>query len=272
MKKFIREIHTVSNLDFGHVSKTFAHEDILHRGVHRAVVKYFYERKGGDKRIKLNKIDKDYLEIKQVYFDFYGFSYCDLGMFGFRKVLSDLKINVEIVDFDEETKDMPYAHFDAETFYKSNERVIRFTDAIYEALNEKDYETARQLTGQVLHTIQDFYSHSNWVEMGKTEINKEIGKRQFSTMPIIEVNEPSACISNCTLVESHCSGIVTKIVDLLHTAGLGKTINCPLTYYKCKGNLIKLNKLVSGHYEGQKLEDGTDVPKPKGKNKCSHGM
>ena len=70
---------------------------------------------------------------------------------------------------------MPYAHFDAETFYKSNERVIRFTDAIYEALNEKDYETARQLTGQVLHTIQDFYSHSNWVEMGKTEINKEIG-------------------------------------------------------------------------------------------------
>jgi hypothetical protein len=183
--------------------------------VHRAVVKYFYERKGGDKRIKSRKIDKDYLEIKQVYFDFYGFSYCDLGMFGFRKVLSDLKINVEIVDFDEETKDMPYAHFDAETFYKSNERVIRFTEAIYVALNEKDYETARQLTGQVLHTIQDFYSHSNWVEMDKNEINKEIGKRQFSTVPIVEINEPSACISNCTLFESHCSGIVTKIVDLL---------------------------------------------------------
>ncbi len=45
-----------------------------------------------------------------------------------------------------------------------------------------------------------------------------------------------------------------------------------LTYYKCNGNLIKLNKLVSGYYEGQKLEDGTDVPKPKDKNKCSHGM
>ena len=177
MKKFLRQIDSVStSLDFGHVSRTFAHEDVIQRGVHRAVVKYFYERKGGDKRIKLSKIDKEYVEIKYVYFDFYGLSYCDLGALGFRKVLEELKINVEIVDFDEETKDMPYAHFDAETFYKSNERVIRFTEAIYVALNEKDYETARKLTGQVLHTIQDFYSHSNWVEMGKKEINKEIGK------------------------------------------------------------------------------------------------
>jgi len=98
------------------------------------------------------------------------------------------------------------------------------------------------------------------------------GKQIFSSVPIIEVNEPSACISNCTLFESHCSGIITKVVDLLHTAGLGKTIHCPLTFYKCTGNLVKLNKLVSGYYDGQKLDDGESVPKPDGMNKCSHGI
>jgi hypothetical protein len=97
------------------------------------------------------------------------------------------------------------------------------------------------------------------------------GQRKFSTVPVIEVNEPSACISNCTIVESRCSGIITKIVDLLHLAGLGKTINCPLRFYKCTGNLIKLNKLVSGYYEGQKLEDQTPVKKPQDIDKCSHG-
>jgi len=175
MKKFLRQIHSISKLDFGHVSRTFTHEDVLHRGIHRSIAKYFSERKDGKKRIKLEKIDKDYLEVRNIYFDYYGLSFCDVGVFGVRKVIEVLKINVEIVDFDDETKDMPYAHFDAETFYPSNERVIRFTEAIHVALAEKDYEVARRLTGQVLHTIQDFYSHSNWVEMNYTKINKEIG-------------------------------------------------------------------------------------------------
>lgn len=60
---------------------------------------------------------------------------------------------------------MPYAHFDAETFIGSNERVMNFTDYIKRNLTAKNYEEARKLTGQILHTIQDFYSHSNWVEM-----------------------------------------------------------------------------------------------------------
>jgi len=88
---------------------------------------------------------------------------------------------------------------------------------------------------------------------------------------VIKVDEPSACISNCEIVESRCNGIVTKVVELLHLAGLGKVINCPLRYYKCKGNLVKLDKLVSGYYEGQKLEDQTPVTKPAGIDKCSHG-
>ena len=39
----------------------------------------------------------------------------------------------------------------------------------------KDLKQARQLLGQLLHTLQDFYSHSNWIELGKKDINERIG-------------------------------------------------------------------------------------------------
>lgn len=60
---------------------------------------------------------------------------------------------------------MPYAHFDAETFNQSNQRVIDYTEVIKANLQSKAYSTARVLTSQIMHTIHDFYSHSNWVEM-----------------------------------------------------------------------------------------------------------
>jgi hypothetical protein len=68
-----------------------------------------------------------------------------------------------------------YAHFDAEFFVESNQRVVDFTNRILNSLNTNDYVQARKLSGQVMHTIQDFYSHSNWVEMNKTKINMAIG-------------------------------------------------------------------------------------------------
>lgn len=53
---------------------------------------------------------------------------------------------------------------------------------------------------------------------------------------------------------------------------LPKSIKCPYSYYKCSGNIVVMNKLVSGFYVNQKLTDGTPVPKPDGTvMKCSHG-
>ena len=43
----------------------------------------------------------------------------------------------------------------------------------------KDLSNARQLLGKLFHTLQDFYSHSNWIEMGKTDINTHIGKDEI---------------------------------------------------------------------------------------------
>ncbi len=52
---------------------------------------------------------------------------------------------------------------------------------------------------------------------------------------------------------------------------LGKGLECPVKYYKCEGNIVELNKLVSGFYSGQQLDNGSPVDKPTGLSKCSHG-
>ena len=36
-------------------------------------------------------------------------------------------------------------------------------------------QLARDVAGQLLHTLQDFYSHTNWIEMGRRTANAALG-------------------------------------------------------------------------------------------------
>ena len=178
MSGVLDTINLKFSLDFGQVGPTFPHEEIMRRGVYRSIVKYFYDQPNGNTRIDLNQTDKVYLDINQIYSDYYNKSLCELPA---DDVISkELQPNVAVVDFDPSTKDLPFAHFDAESFNQSNNRVIAYKKVIQNFLAIKDYSSARKFTGQILHTIQDFYSHSNWVEMGMTSINDKIGTESFS--------------------------------------------------------------------------------------------
>jgi hypothetical protein len=189
-------------------------------------------------------------------------------------IITDFQPNVAIVDFDSSTKDLPYAHFDAETFQKSNDRVIDFTNNIFAALNQQDYTTARKLVGQISHTIQDFYSHSNWVEMGNRDINLNIGKKNLNNQTIISRNDNLTCNNNCNETVVECSTIINIFVSFLKALGLkSSVVNCPLKYFICQNNLLINDKLLSGYYSNQKLDDGTlyEKPYPEKLIKCSHG-
>ena len=269
MNKVINKVDTVLSFDFGNVNPTLVHEEILRRGVIKSVAQYFYDKVNGSQLINLNKTDTEYLNINRIYIDYYGRGFCNLGVN--RVIEDDLQPNVAIVDFSAKTKDLPYAHFDAEAFVESNQRVYNFTKNVYTALRIRDYTRARELSGQILHTIQDFYSHSNWVEIGNTAINKEIGESNFSSIPIIDKNESAACLNNCTITSLDCNFLVSILVKLIKALGITTPFECPLIYYKCQGNIVKLDKLVSGYYTGQKLEDETPVVKPDSISKCSHG-
>ena len=56
------------------------------------------------------------------------------------------------------------AHFDSENFAGGQSRLERKMQEIQRSMLEGNIGEARRSLGQALHTIQDFYSHSNWVE------------------------------------------------------------------------------------------------------------
>jgi hypothetical protein len=128
-------------------------------------------------------------------------------------------------------------HFDGESFPEGQERIIKLRDGIITALQNNDAKGARTALGGALHTIQDFYSHTNWVELGHRTPNKDLGRpgKALHRLP----REVKTC-RDC-----------------------GDT--CFICYPDCKDNLVTA-KLTSGYYGG---EDPPFGVKPDGK--CSHG-
>lgn len=151
--------------------------------------------------------------------------------------------------------------------------MIEHTEEILRRLEDKEYGSARRLTGQILHTIHDFYSHSNWLEMGNTDINKAIGTSEFSKIPVVEQAENKTCESNCTLVTLECNIILESFLYLLKSIAKFENARfaCPIQYFKCSDNIVVLDRLVSGYYVDQKLPNNMTVQKPNQTMKCSHG-
>jgi hypothetical protein len=139
--------------NFGKVSESIVHDEILRRGLIQSVVRYFYNQTNGSQKINLNKINNDYYDLKKLYYDYYGKYICDIPLS--YSIKSTLQPSVASVDLDPTTKDLPYAHFDAETFSQSNSRVISFINKTMNALRNKQYLTAQISSAQSLYFIID---------------------------------------------------------------------------------------------------------------------
>nr|XP_061778800.1 von Willebrand factor A domain-containing protein 7-like [Nerophis lumbriciformis] len=59
-------------------------------------------------------------------------------------------------------------HFYDETFEMGRTLITEGVSAVRASTDMGNFITARFILGEVLHTLQDFYSHSNWVELGNT--------------------------------------------------------------------------------------------------------
>ncbi|KAL2097666.1 hypothetical protein ACEWY4_006873 [Coilia grayii] len=59
-------------------------------------------------------------------------------------------------------------HFDDESFEAGRDVVVQGAAAVKAAVKQGSFISARISLGSACHTLQDFYSHSNWVEMGNT--------------------------------------------------------------------------------------------------------
>lgn len=125
-------------------------------------------------------------------------------------------------------------HFNSEAFLGGRGLIMEGMAAIKANIRKENFQAARETLGRVLHTLQDFYSHSNWVELGYTE-------------PYINLIRPDLPLENLADVDTAtCSDCAS-----------GTRPNSILP------NILKEKKLTSG-YMGI-----FSAAKPKGK--CSHG-
>ena len=82
----------------------------------------------------------------------------------FKQAISHFTTGAARPDLESHLADVPKVHFDNEEIVESNQRLIEERQRVINALNQDDMAGARDLSGQLLHTLQDFYSHTNWVE------------------------------------------------------------------------------------------------------------
>lgn len=68
------------------------------------------------------------------------------------------------------------AHFDDEQFRLGHDYLLQLRRQMFAALQQGATTAARDLAGRYLLTLQDFYAHSNYVELGRMEPLKELGK------------------------------------------------------------------------------------------------
>lgn len=76
-------------------------------------------------------------------------------------------------------------HFDGESFPEGQARLIALRGQVLVRLAAGDAAAARDALGGALHTVQDYYAHSNWVELGRSGPNPDLGRpgRELPRLP-----------------------------------------------------------------------------------------
>ena len=164
----------------------------------------------------------------------------------FGKAIDEITDSNKDTDTNSRYKFRAAMHFDAEAFASGQDQLIQNRKLAEKAILDGDYAMARGFVGKLLHTLQDFYSHSNWVEMGMTTPNDVLAREGMKIANVARPDQPTC---------SDCFGII------------------------CKDNILpEINAnfiLTSGYYrEGEQWqvdELGNSIVKNAAYGKCSHG-
>ncbi|XP_057555633.1 von Willebrand factor A domain-containing protein 7 isoform X4 [Hippopotamus amphibius kiboko] len=127
-------------------------------------------------------------------------------------------------DFLPTSRNDPDLHFDAERLGQGRTRLVGALREAVVAARALDHTLARQRLGAALHALQDFYSHSNWVELGKQQPHPHLLWPRQELRSLAQVGDPTC--SDC------------------------EELSCP-------GNLLGFTLLTSGYF-------GTHPSKPPG--------
>ena len=113
------------------------------------------------------------LSVEEMYEMYYG---KPVASTAYRRAVNEIITANSDTDRLYDTRNDPIYHFDGEAFTEGNNELKRAWSAICVAARQGEHSQARSLTGRYLHALQDFYSRSNWIEMGHTAPHQEMGQ------------------------------------------------------------------------------------------------
>ena len=128
---------------------------------------------------------------------------------------------------------VPYAHFDDEQFENGSIFIMMQLNAARSSFARQEWIQARMAIGTVLHAVQDFYSHTNWIELGFNIPNQDLATGH--NLGSVAAKNARTCII-CNATNTNC----------------------------LRNNLVDVRQLTSGYFSYISPEH-----KPIGK--CSHG-
>ena len=151
-------------------------------------------------------------------------------------------------------------HFDAEQFEDGQMLLNALRSLAVESIRNTRYPQARMYVGRLFHTLQDFYSHSNWIERGETEPYSVLGQPGVEIPPEMIAPPDLRTCNDCSRAEQ-----VPPNIPGFETATY---------FYNCNisTNIIdSVNRkyLTSGYSDNGLDLSGVEILKPEGK--CSHG-
>ena len=167
------------------------------------------------------------------------------------KVIGDANAGV---DLGEEKKNAA-AHFDSEEFQAGQNRLVELRQSIVTQIQMENYDLARRETGRLFHTLQDFYSHSNWIENGNRLPYHVLGSNNERPSNIADRSTQT-----CRDCEENGSTLSLRL--------FGNDVGRIFRPYICSDNIAS-TLLTSGYHSSQIDVNGREIEKPAGK--CSHG-
>ncbi|TRY93853.1 hypothetical protein DNTS_023771, partial [Danionella cerebrum] len=116
--------------------------------------------------------------------------YTSLGRVFWRAV-GEVASSNAAMDFLSSTRSDPIYHFDSERVEGATQMLRQFWSQTLQLTQAKEYQGARQSLGQLFHSLQDFYSHSNWVEMGQRRLYLHLLNPNEPPVPIASEDTPT---------------------------------------------------------------------------------
>ncbi|CAF1633682.1 unnamed protein product [Rotaria magnacalcarata] len=135
------------------------------------------------------------------------------------------------------------SHFDSETFVGGPKLILkRFQTTVDSIMKDDHYDQARKTFGAMLRILQDFYSHSNFIQLENNSPTNILGERIFKGSEyanIIEKNLNSLVTSidtSCTLT-NYIDLAKDVSINIVHTRNPKDLINSIRKLKNCEKNI-----------------------------------